>query len=111
MNADSLKQLIANCRRGRIRGVGFPSDWRPYSVVNPESGLPFTDASAWEYIAEQLEGGHAYEDKVLDTPQGAPAIVMHIRLVQNQPLLYVKVQVGASNVPIGRSFHTTYLAE
>lgn len=108
MNNSALRQLIENCRRGRIRTIGFPSDWRPYVVGNPESGLPFTDESAWELIASKLESGHAYQEMTLDTPKGEPAIVMQIQLVSDQPLLYVKIQVGHQNAPIGRSFHPTY---
>lgn len=106
MNADTLRQLIANCRRKHMRFLGMPRDWAPHRIKHPEiDGFCFTDASAWEFVAEKLEAGHPYEEMLLDNPKGALAIVMHIQLTASDPLLYVKVQVGVGNKAIGRSFH------
>lgn len=107
MNADTLRQIIANCRRKHMRFLGFPCDWYPAGIKRPDlEGYFFTDASAWELIADKLEEAHPFEELILDNPKGALAIVMHIRLVINAPsLLYVKVEVGVGNKAIGRSFH------
>ena len=64
----------------------------------------FTDASAWELIASELEAGCAVETIDLTLPRGAKGYVMLIELEPNEPPVYVKVQLGARQV-IGRSFH------
>jgi hypothetical protein len=107
MNADTFRQLVANCRLAKYRFLGFPRDWVPHKVRNPDGGFfpYFTDSSAWDFIAGKLEDGHPFEELTLDEPKGALAIVMHIELHPGEPLLYVKIQVGTGNKAIGRSFH------
>jgi hypothetical protein len=106
MNAESLRQLIANCRRSDRRALGFPRDWQPERVHNPEiDGFFLTHAGAWELIASNLEHGHPFTEMELDNPPGAPAIVLKIALDPRHPAVYVKLQIGKQNVPIGRSFH------
>jgi len=68
----------------------------------------FTDDSAWELIAEKLAAGHPYEDVLLDVPAGNRAIVLHINLPGETSSLYIKVEIGFANCPIGRSFHLSY---
>ena len=109
MSPDTLRQLIGNCRIKKERTLGFPRDWIPTKIRNPEAnGDYFTEAGAWEFIAAKLEKGHAFDEISLDTPQGATAIVMKIQLKTGEPLLYIKIQVGIRNRPIGRSFHYSY---
>lgn len=106
MNPDTLRQLISNCRNTRERSVSRPSDWGPNRIRNPEAnGDYFTEAGAWEFIAAKLEAGHPFEEISLNTPPGAPAMVMKVQLDTGVPLLYIKIQVGVRNKPIGRSFH------
>ena len=106
MNSETLRQLIASCRRKHMRVLGFPRDWSATRVKNPENdGYCFTDAGAWEFIADKLETKHKFEEIVLDNPKGALAIVMKIQLTTSEPLLYVKIQLGVGNMAIGRSFH------
>ena len=106
MNPETLRQLIASCRRKDRRFLGFPRDWNPSRIKNPEiEGYYFTESSAWEFIADKLEAKHPYEVVHLDNPPGALALVMKIQLLAEEPLLYVKVQVGVGNKAIGRSFH------
>lgn len=106
MNEDTLRQIIANCRRKQMRFLGFPRDWNPTHIKRPDlEGFFFTDASAWELIADKLEEAHSFDELILDNPRGALAIVMRIQLVISDPSLYVKVQVGVGNQAIGRSFH------
>jgi hypothetical protein len=105
LHPDTLRQLISNCKKPSKRVLGFPRDWRPYQILNPVShGFCFTDASAWEFIAEHLESSHPRVVKKLDNPPGALALEMSIILAAGVQPLYVKVQVGA-NMAIGRSFH------
>lgn len=107
MHPDSLRQLIANCRSAKGRILGFPRDWRPHAVPNPANpAFPLTDASAWELIADYLESGKPYYEIPLQTPSGAMAICFETLIVE-PPLIYVKVQIGARNMAIGRSFHRT----
>ena len=107
MNAESLRQLVANCLNSDRRYLGFPRDWVPHKVKNPDGGFfpYFSDASAWEFIADRLKANHPYEVITMDEPKGALAIVMHIQLTPEDPLLYVKVQIGVANKAVGRSFH------
>ena len=59
-------------------------------------------------IATALEGGHDVEAVELRKPPGKKAYVFKIKLDDINPLLYVKLQLGAGNV-IGRSFHYSKL--
>lgn len=114
MNPDTLRQLIANCRKSRERflghQLGLPSDWCPLKILNPEEppGYCFSEQSAWEFIASKLESGHVYQEKIMETPLGALSIVIEIQINGYNHPLYVKVQVGKANKPIGRSFHISY---
>lgn len=81
-----------------------PTHWSPRSVTNPESGLPFTDAGAWEFIASCLDGGCPLHEVALETPAGKTGYVMEIE-VADRASLYVKLQLGDGGKVIGRSFH------
>ena len=74
--------------------------------ADPEGGFSpyFTDGAAWELVADKLDAGHDVEVVELRKPRGAKGYVMHIRLGPDEPLLYVKLQLGRGKV-IGRSFH------
>lgn len=72
------------------------------------SGYMFSDYSAWDFIADQLEAGHPYEEVTLHKPQGALALEMLIDLPNLPSKLYVKVEVGNACFAIGRSFHISY---
>jgi hypothetical protein len=108
MHADTLRQVIANCRRRDVRQLGWPRDWGPGQVRHATlSGCYYTEASAWEFIACKLEEGHAYQEMVLNTPQGASAIEMEVLLPSAEQPVYVKVEIRGT-VPVGRSFHYSY---
>ena len=83
-----------------------PTDWRPGQVRNPDGVLDtfFTDAAAWEFIAERLDDGHPIETVELRKPQGAMGYVMKIDIESGRPQLYIKLQLGSGKI-IGRSFH------
>lgn len=66
--------------------------------------FPITDAAAWDLIASRLEAGHDVETVELRKPEGKRGYVMKIALETEQPLLYVKLQLGSGRI-IGRSFH------
>lgn len=73
-------------------------------VVNPESGLPFTEVRAWEYIADLLDANHPLTEITLEHPPGELAYVMTVSLAERTPELYVKLQLLRRKV-LGRSFH------
>lgn len=105
MHPDTLRQLIASCRSPRGRMLGFPRNWRPHTVRNPNfPSMMMTDAGAWELIADYLESGGDFYEMVLDIPPGCPAIYFETKLVDPLPI-YVKVQIGSRNIAVGRSFH------
>ncbi len=81
-----------------------PTRWRPQTVNEPESGLPFTDRGAWNFVADCIEEGHELQERFLRKPEGARGYVMHIRLEANRSLLYVKVELVGGRL-WGRSFH------
>ena len=81
-----------------------PTDWRPYTVRDPSTGGYFTDVSAWDYIADLVEGGHPINIIALQKPLGKSAYVMHVELEAGKPSLYIKLELGRSVVH-GRSFH------
>lgn len=107
-------QLLVLARRKTARKVQWtpeqPTEWRPREVTNPESGLPFTEPSAWELIASLLESGHPLEEVVLRQPPGKKAYVMLVDLGPTCPALYIKLQLGNGKV-ICRSFHYSVRSE
>ena len=98
-------------RRSGARVTKFspdcPTEWQPQQVNNPVSGLPFTDAGAWELVATKLEEGHEVEVVVLRKPPGATGYVMHIEFDSTVPTVYVKLQLRAGRI-LGRSFHYSW---
>ncbi|GKS59859.1 hypothetical protein YTPLAS18_33860 [Nitrospira sp.] len=70
------------------------------------SGAPFTEDSAWNFVADKLSEGHPFEEVSLKVPHGKRGYVLKIEIGSDRPLLYVKLQIGMGTV-IGRSFHYT----
>ena len=104
---DSIRrQLVVLCRRKNARtslwSVSCPTEWQPSTVTDPQSGSPFTDIGAWEFVADRLEDGQEIEPVQLDKPPGVTGYVLIIPLAGRQ--LYVKLQLGSGKV-IGCSFH------
>ncbi len=110
IDASTRHQLVVLARRSNARVTEFsrnrPTDWRPGKVRDPAGTLLpyFTRTSAWELIADMLEGGHDVETIELEKPPGAKGYVMKIDLEPSRPPLYVKLQLGSGKI-IGRSFH------
>ena len=104
------RQLAVLARRSHARVTAFnterPTDRRPGQVRNPDGVLDtfFTDAAAWEFIAERLDDGHPIETVELRKPPGATGYVMKIDIESDRPQLYIKLQLGSGKI-IGRSFH------
>ena len=94
------------CQRKKARtsewSINCPTEWQPTTAIDPQSGFPFTDAGAWEFVAEKLEDDSVLEPVQLEKPLGSTGYVLKIPLGNRQ--LYIKLQLGAGKV-IGRSFH------
>ncbi len=102
-------QLSRLSRNKKTRIVEFsrkrPSVWQPNDVISPESGLPFTEPGAWEFIAELLDSGHPMSAVDLDFPPGCKAYSLTVRLQPERTPLYIKLELGGSGKVFGRSFH------
>src|SRR5262249_43534148 len=112
VNLDSIRcELATLAKRKKARVMAWnpnaPNDWRPTQVKHPITGGFYTDAGAWQLIAELLDGGHPLEEIILCKPPGKRAYVMHVELAVGQPKLYIKLELGSGKV-IGRSFHYSY---
>jgi len=97
---------MARCRHLRINiwTKEVPLDWNPTQVMNPETEMPFSDASAWDYIADLLESDHPFCEVQLRQPPGEIAFEAVTSLRPNLPKLYIKIQRRRGRI-IGRSFH------
>ena len=81
-----------------------PLDWNPTQITNPETDMPFTDSSAWIFIAELLESNHPFDLVELRRPPGEVAYETTAPLRPNLPKVYIKIQKRCGRI-IGRSFH------
>ena len=64
----------------------------------------FTEFSAWNLIADELEAGCDVRVIELEKPPGNLGYVLEIELEATEPPLYVKLELG-SGIIFGRSFH------
>ena len=106
---DSLRQEVARRARDKRRRQSLftatePCDWRPRQVLHPAAGVPFTDAGAWNFIADLLESGQEVKTKRLDRPAGQIGYVMVVKGHRECPEIYIKVTLSR-NMINGRSFH------
>jgi hypothetical protein len=103
---DIRRELAVLCRRSWCRNLGWPRDWRPGTVVDPHDAdqQVFTEAGAWEFIAELLEAGHPIQGIELENPAGKKGYVLVANGGEKRPDIYIKLQLGSGKV-IGRSFH------
>lgn len=106
-------EIILLARQKRSRTSAFtssaPTEWQPYAVLD-ENGEPFTDAGAWDLVADLLERGHPIKSVVLRHPPGKRAYEMIVSLRPGSLEIYIKLQMGSGRV-IGRSFHYSTLAD
>ena len=86
------------------RSKEMPCVWHPMTVNNPETGIPFTDISAWHHIAHLASSGTAITEILMEKPPGEVGYEMISPLEANMPDLYVKVQLKRGKI-WGRSFH------
>ena len=107
--AHSVRKDLAG--RARKKGTRIyewtkerPTDWRPYTVVDPSTGEYFTNEGAWHFIADLLDNGHPVDIITLEKPPGRTGYIMTVDLDEKCPLLYIKLELGKS-VIFGRSFH------
>jgi hypothetical protein len=109
INEQVRKQLANRCRSKRTRNAEFspeaPTDWQPRTLRDPRSPKEyFTDDSAWNFIADCIEGGCKIEIIELQCPPGKKAYVFKTVGYPPVQAIYVKLQLGSNNV-MGRSFH------
>ena len=79
---------------------------RPTEVLNPECNIPFTDISAWHFVADRLEEGCAVAIVILRKPPDKIGYEMRLPGSLGQPQIYVKVRLHGNRI-IGRSFHNS----
>ena len=104
-NRRQLAQLARQKKRRRVPRE-LPCEWLPHTVPNPEDdNRPFTDAGAWEFIANLLDNeGQEVRTITLEQPAGVTAYVLGYSL-PGGGTLYVKVHFGHGPTILGRSFH------
>jgi hypothetical protein len=106
---DIRRQLVRAARAKHLRTHEWtrdiPTDWNPTSVRNPETGLVFTEVSAWDFVANLIEMGHPLQEVELDKPPCATGYVMLVPLEPGKPDLYIKVHPYGGGRVYGRSFH------
>jgi hypothetical protein len=73
--------------------------------MNPETGMVFTEVSAWEFVACLLECGHPLQEKCLRKPPDKLAFEMLVALEEGKPDLYIKLHPHGGGRVYGRSFH------
>ena len=110
MSAETRLELIRRARDKRLRSFEFTSEeptvWKPTEVLNPNCEFPFTDLSAWHFIADQLEAGCAVQVVKLRKPPNELGYEMRFPGASRQPQIYVKVRLHGQRI-IGRSFHNS----
>jgi hypothetical protein len=83
---------------------GMPCDWNPFVIENPDTGMPFSDASAWEMICRLLkESPEIFRSVRLQKPAGLEAFETVVEL-PSRVRVYIKVQLFQGKAH-GRSFH------
>ena len=82
----------------------MPCDWSPGTVTCPETDMPFTDAGAWNLIADLLDGDHCFREIRLRVPAGDIAYETTVVLRSDLPPVYIKIKLKGGRIR-GRSFH------
>lgn len=110
VSEDIRREIVRLSSSGRTRRVDFspsePCEWKPTSITDPRSGKYFSDASAWEFLADCFERallGDIYRVE-LDRPPGKLGYTLQVPGVTGKPPIYMKVQIVSGAVK-GRSFH------
>ena len=108
---DAIRRRLASFARSRhtrtrVFRPDRPCDWQATAITDPRSREVFTEDGAWQYVAEAIEAGVEIEVIELQQPPGKKGYVMNLASTDPKRPIYVKLQLGGSNV-IGRSFHYT----
>jgi hypothetical protein len=110
ISAEIRLELIRRARDKKRRSFEFcaeePVVWKPTEVLNPECNIPFTDISAWHFVADRLEEGCAVAIVILRKPPDKIGYEMRLPGSLGQPQIYVKVRLHGNRI-IGRSFHNS----
>ncbi len=106
---DSIRnELIRRARDKRLRQSVSkstePCRWFPYRVLHPVFGVPFTDASAWNFVADLLSAGHEVKTIVMEKPFGQIGYVLKTAGHPGYPEIYIKLTLSSHYIN-GRSFH------
>lgn len=107
-NATIRTKICELCRDPSKRFIGRPEDghpnrWYPNQVVDCETGQPFTEDSAWNFVADCIDDHHALEIVKLIKPPGSMAYELKVQMKDGNDL-YIKIYLARKTV-IGRSFH------
>ncbi len=108
-SAQTLAEIARLGGQSKTRRNNFsreaPSRWEPETIINTESGLPFSTPSAWELICKLLlESPGIFTELKLQKPCGQTAYWATITLIPSNVVVYIKVQL-TSGLAHGRSFH------
>lgn len=108
---ESIRTEIARCARDRrLRSFDFTAEepvvWKPNEVINPESGIPFTDITAWHFLADRVEAGCRITQVVLRKPPGEIGYELYLPGAAHCPAVYAKVCIKRGRI-LGRSFHNS----
>jgi hypothetical protein len=110
VSAELRAELARRARDRKSRFVEFDSEeptvWNPTQVLHPECGIPFTDITAWHYIAEQLDKGCDVTQVCLRKPAGHIGYELDLEGAAGHPRIHVKVRLYKDKIK-GRSFHNS----
>ena len=102
------KDLIQRARdknhRQNVTKSAEPCRWYPHRVLHPSLGIPFTDVSAWNFIADLLSVGHKVSVIEMKKPPGQQGYVLKAPGYTGCPEIYIKVTLSRNFIN-GRSFH------
>jgi hypothetical protein len=105
------ERLAHLCREPHTRLVGVwrdghPSRWYPHTVADPETGEPFAEDAAWNFVSELILTRQAIRIVPLREPAGALAFEILKDMPHGTDTLYIKLALTRSGTKIiGRSFH------
>lgn len=108
--ADLRQEIARRARDKRLRRFDFsreePVVWKPTEVINPDSGICFTDITAWHFVANQVEGGCDIYKVEFRKPPGAVGYELRLPGAPGCPPIYVKFRLVVNGI-LGRSFHNS----
>lgn len=105
---ETLIEIARLGRHSKSRRHDFllsePCHWAPQTIMCPETGMFFTDNSAWILICDVLEQNpETFQEVVLEKPPGELAYAT-VHTLRNGTRVYMKVQLSRGKAR-ARSFH------